>query len=111
MAIVCKPKAMKVHSKGEGCTVTTLADKTTIGTSAIGAYRWSFNKNSHGPELVHGECEQLLFVISGRGIALVNGKSYTLETEAVLWLNPRDVYQFMAGEDGLEILQGFAPGE
>ena len=111
MAIVNKPGEKNVFNKGEGWTATTLADKTSIGTSAIAAYRWSFDANAHGPELVHGEYEQLLFVISGGGVALVNGESLTLDTETVLWLNPNDVYQFITGEHGLEILQGFAPGE
>jgi hypothetical protein len=29
----------------------------------------------------------------------------------VLWVEPGEKYQFIAGPQGLEILQGYAPGE
>jgi quercetin dioxygenase-like cupin family protein len=53
----------------------------------------------------------LLYVIRGSGTAVVNGEDMPLNDESVLWLEPGEQYQFIAGADGLEILQGYAPGE
>ena len=64
-----------------------------------------------GPELEQGETEQLLYIIRGSGIAIVNGEEMSVSDETVLWVEPGERYQFVAGEDGLEILQGYAPGD
>ncbi len=61
--------------------------------------------------MIQGEAEQLLYVIRGSGVALVNSEQLPLEPESVLWLEPGDRYRIEAGEHGLEILQSYAPGE
>ena len=111
MPIILKPENMEVEVAEEGWTKTTLADHNTIGTTAIVARRWSFEPLACGPEQVHGDNDQLLYVISGDGSVRVNGESLPLGKETLLWLEQGDVYQFLAGENGLEILQGYAPGE
>lgn len=111
MPIILTPEYMEVEIDKEGWTKTTLADHKTIGTTAIVARRWSFEPSACGPEQVHGDSDQLLYVISGDGSVRVNGDSLLLGKETLLWLEQGDVYQFLAGENGLEILQGYAPGE
>jgi mannose-6-phosphate isomerase-like protein (cupin superfamily) len=54
--------------------------------------------------------DQLLYVIRGNGTAEVDERTFPLEGESVLWLEPGEQYCFIAGENGLEILQGYAPG-
>ena len=73
------------------------------------ARRWLFEAGATGPELEHNDSDQLLYVIQGSGQAVVNGETLPLETESVLWLEPGERYHFVAGEAGLEILQGYAP--
>ncbi len=111
MPIILKPEIIKTENTREGWTKTTLADHKTIGTSVIVVQRWSFEPLAIGPEQKHGDTDQLLYVISGNGTARVNGESLPLEKETLLWLEQDDVYQFFAGENGLEVLQGYAPGE
>jgi quercetin dioxygenase-like cupin family protein len=110
MPIILEPEKLFNEKKVERWTKTTLADNKSIGTSAIAAFRWSFDPMAAGPEQVHGDTEQLLYVISGDGIVHVNGELLPLEKESMLWLEEGDVYKFVAGENGLEVLQGYAPG-
>lgn len=111
MPLIVKPEEMRVHQQGEGWSVITLADSQTIGAPAMVARRWVLKPGARGPERVHGEVEQLLYVIRGRGTAIVGNELLPLESETMLWLEPGDRYQFEAGDEGLEILQGYAPGE
>lgn len=100
-----------MHRHSDDWGETTLADSQTIGAPAMVARRWSLAPHARRPEMTHGKVEQLLYVIRGNGMALVEGERLVLEPETVLWLEPGDRYQIEAGENGLEILQGYAPGE
>ena len=111
MPVILKPEGMEIQTTGDGWTKTILADHKTIGTSALTAKRWSFEPLASGPEQVHSDTDQLLYVISGSGTVRANNETLPLEKETVLWLEQGDVYQFFAGEDGLEVLQGYAQGE
>lgn len=111
MPIIVNPEEMIAHRQGEGWTEITLADGHTIGVPAMVARRWILKPGARGPERVHGEVEQLLYVIRGSGTAVVGTEHLPLEPETMLWLEPGDRYHFEAGDEGLEILQGYAPGE
>lgn len=111
MPILIRPEEMRIHAEGEGWRVVTLADAATIGAPAMVARRWLLEPGAQTPEQVHGDVDQLLYVLRGRGRAVVNGEVLPLEPESMLWLDPGDRYRFEAGEEGLEILQGYAPGE
>jgi len=111
MPIILKPDDMKLFAERDGLTVTTLADSDLIGEPALVARRWSLAPNSSTHQSTYGEQEQLLYVISGSGFACVNGETMPLELETMLWLEPGDVYQITANREGLELLQGYAPGD
>jgi len=100
---------MVVTKSGEGWRELTLADAQTFGATAMIARRWEFEPGARGPQWQHGDSDQLLFVIRGSGQAIVNGEPLGLSEESMLWLEPGESYQFVAGVDGLEILQGYAP--
>ena len=78
---------------------------------AMLARRWIFDPGMEGPKNTQGDHVQLLYVISGSGKAIVDGQSFELDHESVLWLEPGETYHFVAGKEGLEILQGYATGE
>jgi quercetin dioxygenase-like cupin family protein len=99
-----------VMRRGEGWTEITLADTQTIGAPAMVARRWVFEPGAQGPELVQGDVDQLLYVIRGNGLAVVNGQEFRLSQESLLWVEPGERYCFISGDEGLEILQGYAPG-
>jgi quercetin dioxygenase-like cupin family protein len=110
MPIIINKEEVKI-SKGKGWTQITVADAKMMGAPAMVACRWVIEAGAQGPKLEQGDTDQLLYVIRGSGTAVVNGEDMPLNDESVLWLEPGEQYQFIAGEDGLEILQGYAPGE
>jgi quercetin dioxygenase-like cupin family protein len=75
------------------------------------ARRWTLQPGAIGPERVHGDVDQLLYVVRGTGAAVVNGQEFALGPESILWLEPGEAYHFVAGSNGLEIIQGYAPGD
>lgn len=111
MPIIINPDDMNVTRSGDGWVELTIADSEQIGAPAMIARRWTFEPNARGPLLTQGDTEQLLYVIRGSGTAVVDGEELSLEHESVLWVEPGEKYQFIAGPQGLEILQGYAPGE
>jgi quercetin dioxygenase-like cupin family protein len=110
MPIIINAEDTKITRQGEGWTEVTLADPQIIGAPAMVARRWVLEPGAQGPDLVLGNADQLLYVIQGSGMAIVDGAEFPLADESVLWLEPGEQYRFIAGENGLEILQGYAPG-
>ena len=110
MPILINAEDVKV-TRGAGWTRVTVADAELIGAPAMVTHRWLFEAGARGPELEQGDTDQLLYVIGGSGTAMVNGAEMPLSPETVLWVEPGERYQFVAGAHGLEILQGYAPGD
>ena len=110
MPIIINAEDAKV-AQGEGWTRLTVADAELIGAPAMVTRCWIFEAEAQGPTLEQVDTDQLLYVIRGGGKAIVNGEEMPLTSESVLWVEPGERYQFVAGEDGLEILQGYAPGD
>lgn len=111
MPIILKPETMETETTGEGWTKITLADRYSLGTSAIAAHRWVFEPFTIGPEQKHSGADELIYVISGSGTMRVNDDRLPLEWETVVWVEQGDIFQFLTTENALEVLQGFAPGE
>ncbi len=106
MTIIVDSSNAKVV-QGETWTQTILADQEIIGQPALAVSLWLFEAGGEGPEQIHNGEDQLLYVIRGSGTAIVNGETFSLNEESVLWLELGEQYQFKAGEAGLEILQGY----
>jgi quercetin dioxygenase-like cupin family protein len=96
--------------QGEGWTEFILVDTNSASAPPMAARRWVLEPSARGSELVQGEADQLLYVIRGSGRAIVDGQEFGLDPENVLWLEPGEQYRFIAGESGLEMLQGYAAG-
>lgn len=105
MPTLVSPDQMQVQ-QGDGWTLTTLAGADQAN---MVARRWLIAPNARTPEAVHGDCDQLLYVIRGSGTAVANGEDLPLDHESVLWLETSDRYYFAAGPEGMEILQGYTP--
>lgn len=103
-------ESMPEEISGQGWSKTTLADADSIGEPAMAAYVWQFDPNAQGPEIVHGDTDQLLYVIRGNGTVTVGDDQLELKPETMVWMEPGDRYTFQAGDQGLTILQGYAPG-
>jgi quercetin dioxygenase-like cupin family protein len=111
MPIIVKAEETKTVRQGDGWKLIGLADETTFGVPAMIARRWVLEPGARGPDLTHSDSDQLLYVIRGGGTADVDGQMLALSEESVLWLEPGERYCFIAGDEGLEILQGYAPGD
>lgn len=111
MPTILNPDQMEQYQQGAGWRIVTVAAAKDIGAPVMVARHWFLDPKTEGPTNTHGDVEQLLFVIKGNGTAFVGEAHLPLEFETMLWLEPGDKYKFVAGQDGLEILQGYAPGE
>jgi quercetin dioxygenase-like cupin family protein len=110
MPKLIKRESMSREQSDQGWTKTTLADQDAIGEPAMAAFVWEFEPDAHGPELVHAGADQLLYVIRGSGSVSIGDERLELKQETMIWMEPGDRYHFEAGAQGLEILQGYAPG-
>ena len=111
MPTIINPQDMSEERSDEGWSVRTVADASHIGAPAMSARWWTFQPGAEGPKQKRGEADEMLYVIRGTGQAVVDGQSFALDDECVLWVEEGETYSFVAGNDGLEILQGYAPGE
>lgn len=59
---------------------------------------------------VHRQAEEYYFVLSGRGLALINGQEYPLTPGVFLRLPPGTVHSFRTTEEPLEMLDIHTPG-
>ncbi len=98
------------HSK-EGWSVRTVADASHIGMKSTVVKWWTFQPNATGPQHTRGQADEILYVIQGTGQAIVDGETFELDEESVLWVEEGEIYSFTAGENGLQILQGYAEQE
>jgi quercetin dioxygenase-like cupin family protein len=102
---------MEIENRGEGWTVSTLADGRHVPGMAMVARRWRFDPGADGPEeRWAGPAERFLYVISGSGHVRIAGQVLPLERESVVWLEPGDDYQLAAGKDPLEVLEATSEG-
>lgn len=110
MPSIINPEEMQEKS-GDGWSVRTVTDAKHIGFPAMVAKWWTFDVGTKSPQETRGKLDELIYVIRGSGQAIVDGETFELNDESVLWLEEGETYHFIAGKDGLEILQGYAPGE
>ena len=106
MPTIIQPEDMQITKEGQGWRAVTLAEPDAAG---MVARRWSLDPGARTPEITHSSVDQLLYVIRGSGQAVVGGRSLPLDQESMLWVEPGDCYYFVAGGQGLEILQGQSP--
>lgn len=110
MPVIIEAEVMKVMQRGDGWTETSLADGQEIKGLGMVVRHWSFKPGSRSQEIQHRDHDEMLYVIAGSGMARVGSQELSLEPETLVWLEPGDRYFLQAGVEGLEILQGFAPG-
>lgn len=96
--------------QGDGWVIRRIAGRELFGGTAMAAFHWSLAPHAAGPQFEHGDVDEMFYVISGTGAAVIAGRRFTLEAESLLWLESGDAGHFEAGGDGLEVLQAYAPG-
>ena len=108
------PKIIKKADKDilqvlPGLHVESITEMQNHDSHVMEVKRLIFGPAASGPEFIHGDIDQLIYVIKGDGIAKVNNNELMLEIESVLWLETGEKCQLIAGSTGMEILQGSAP--
>ena len=73
---------------------------------------WRLRKHSVPPSLQdnHVRAEEYYFVLSGRGVAVLDGEDYPLSPGDFLRLPPRTTHGFITGDEPLEMLDVHTPG-
>jgi mannose-6-phosphate isomerase-like protein (cupin superfamily) len=112
MSVIMKPaeKHEAIEAHGDGWAVRRIAGRQLFGGAAMAAFHWSLEAHVSGPQFAHGEYDEMFYVITGGGTAVIGGHRLPLEAESLIWLEPGDSGYFEAGEQGLQILQAYAPG-
>lgn len=111
MPKIVNPDEMQEQKSDDGWSFRIVSDVSHIGFPAMLAKWWTFEPSATGPEQTRRKADELLYVIRGTGQAIVNEQVFELDDECVLWLEEGETYHFVAGNKGLEILQGIAPGD
>ena len=112
MPVIVNPaeKNEAVENHGDGWAIRRIAGRELFAGPAMAAFHWSLEPHVSGPQFEHGDYDEMFYVITGSGTAVIGGRRLALEAESLLWLETGDSGHFEAGEQGLEILQGYAPG-
>ncbi len=88
--------------------IETLIPKHEEGRAT--AYRVRIEPHSVTSVSYHKLAEELYFVLSGSGIAILNGQRFLLKTGDLLRLPPGTTHGFETGEEALEMLDVHTPG-
>lgn len=111
MGLVRGREEMEVFDQGEGWIQYNVADAEVMGAPVIAARLWKLDAGARLPERIQDDVERIFIVVSGRGTAFVDTESFALTPEGMLWLEEGDTYWFEAGDDGLELMENYAPGD
>jgi uncharacterized cupin superfamily protein len=83
---------------------------SNLGTPA-GSYRAGVSRIELGPgEMptpahVHGEAEEIFYVLSGSGLTWMDEKAYEIRTgDCIVYKNTHEAHTIRAGDDGLDVL-------
>ncbi len=67
-------------------------------------------KSTGGPDNKHKNSDQWLYVVSGRGEAIINGENINLDEGDVILIEAGDTHEIKAGSDQkLETLNFYSP--
>ena len=111
MGLVRGREEMEVFDQGEGWIQYNAADAKVMGAPVISARLWKLDAGAKLPERTQDSVERIFIVVRGSGTVFVDSESFDLAPEGMLWLEEGDSYWFEAGDDGLELMENYAPGD
>ncbi len=92
-----------------GCyQLQALIDRHQEG--ALTCYLARIAPHSRTPTSYHGEAEEIYYVLSGHGQAILNGQPYELSPGVFIRLPPKTHHAFVTGSEPLELLDIHSPG-
>ena len=111
MGLVRGREEMELVEQGEGWVQYNVADAKVMGAPVIAARLWQLEAGAKLPTRTQDQIERIFIVISGSGKVFVDAETFDLTPEGMLWLEEGDNYWFEAGEEGLELMENYAPGD
>jgi len=102
---------MELLDQGDGWVKYNVADAEVMGAPVISAKLWKLEPGAKLPERIQDSVERIFIVVSGSGNAFVGTEQFALAPEGMLWLEEGDTYWFEASDDGLELMENYAPGD
>ena len=111
MGLVRGREEMELVDQGEGWVQYNVADANVMGAPVLSARLWKLEAGARLPQRTQDQVERIFIVISGNGTVYIGPDTYSLAPEGMLWLEEGDNYWFEAGDDGLELMENYAPGD
>ena len=97
-------KLLQIETES-GFRVLTSTGHSQAATMVLGA-----GTSTGGPENQHAHSDQWLYVLSGEGVATVNGEEHQLKPGFLLLLEAGDMHEIASsGQGPLETLNIYAP--
>ncbi len=94
-----QPSEITVDTRGEGWSVSTLADARHVRGMAMFARLWHIDPGAGGPDqLWSEERERFLYVVSGSGALELESGDTPVGPEDVVWIEPGDRFRLRAGK-------------
>jgi quercetin dioxygenase-like cupin family protein len=98
--------ATGVEERGDGWTLSLLADARHFPGMAMAARRWDLERGASTPERPGGgAAERFLYVISGSGRVQIAGEVLEVGREDMVWLQPGDRFVLEAEAEPLAVLE------
>lgn len=88
--------------------IEALIDRPEAGAGTV--YRVTIAPGQRTAISYHQIAEEYYFVLAGDGVAVLDAREYLLQKGDFLRLPPGTTHGFLAGPDGLEMLDIHAPG-
>jgi quercetin dioxygenase-like cupin family protein len=95
----------------DGVSERVIADTELFGAVRMSARVLELAPGVRAPGLTAEAGETMAYVIRGGGSAHVDGDELPLVHESMLWIEPGEVCELAAGDEGLELLVAHAPGD
>jgi mannose-6-phosphate isomerase-like protein (cupin superfamily) len=68
------------------------------------------DESTDGSDNIHRSAEQWLYVMAGKGVAVVAGETFVLSEGILLYISPNEVHKISASDgDSLRLLSIYAP--
>ncbi len=88
---------MTVDERGDGWSVSTLADSSHVAGMAMKARLWKLGQGVTGPDQRWEEdSERFLYIVSGSGELVARGEVKELDREDVVWIERGDRFTLRA---------------
>lgn len=108
MPTIFEPKDLPIAEK-RSVNITTLANQAMLGTDALRVQSIALKAGAKSESFEAENSERFVYVIRGKGQAILGEQVFPLDAESVLWLDKGDSFYLEASSDGLQVLLCHAP--